>query len=160
NFERWPFDDLDVLDPRLRRRILSDDGAAKEQAARRGGARPYREQSIHRTNPLSLPLKVEGGVGVDCGPQTVPVPALWNRFRPRHRRDLADIRCAGEFSKAPSGDKGLITLVECRLTRPRDRARTGKGIDVLVGADGGVAWVETIGHRHQEGNDLVLLQIC
>src|SRR5258708_37201267 len=56
NFERWPFDDLDVLDSRLRRRILSDDRAAKEQAARCGGGRPYPEQSIHRTNPLSLPL--------------------------------------------------------------------------------------------------------
>src|ERR1700675_2706128 len=56
NVERWRFDDLDALDSRLRRRILSDDRAAKEQAARRGGGRPYPEQSIHRTNPLSLPL--------------------------------------------------------------------------------------------------------
>jgi hypothetical protein len=27
NFERWSFDDLDVLSPRRRRRILSGDGA-------------------------------------------------------------------------------------------------------------------------------------
>src|ERR1700750_2804445 len=74
NFERWPFDDLDVLDPRLRRRILSDGGAAKEQAARGGGARPYREQSIHRTNPLLLPLNSRRGSGGRLRPPDSPGP--------------------------------------------------------------------------------------
>ena len=52
NFERWPFDDLDVLGLRRRRRILSDDGDAKDQAARYNGGSPYHERSIHRTDPL------------------------------------------------------------------------------------------------------------
>src|ERR1700739_4225183 len=52
NFERWPFDDLDMLGPRRRRRILSGDGAAKEQAARYSDGCPYHEAPIHRTDPL------------------------------------------------------------------------------------------------------------
>src|SRR5271166_5548113 len=48
NFESWRLDDLDVRGFRRWRRILSDDGAAKEQASRYSGGRPYHEQSIHR----------------------------------------------------------------------------------------------------------------
>ena len=38
NFERWPFDDLDMLGPRRRRRDLSADWGGAEWAAN-GGAR-------------------------------------------------------------------------------------------------------------------------
>jgi hypothetical protein len=52
NFERWPFDDLEMLGPGRWRRILSDDRAAKEQAAHYRGGRPYHEAFIHRTDLL------------------------------------------------------------------------------------------------------------
>jgi hypothetical protein len=58
NFERWPFDDLDMLGPRRRRRILSGDGAAKEQAARYRDGCPYHEAPTHQTDPLWLPWTV------------------------------------------------------------------------------------------------------
>jgi len=44
--------DLDVLGPRRRRRVLSDGGDAKEQAARYSDGCPYHEAPIHPTDPL------------------------------------------------------------------------------------------------------------
>ena len=52
NFERWTLGDLDMLGPWRWRRILSDDRAAKEQAAHYSGGRPYHEAFIHRTDLL------------------------------------------------------------------------------------------------------------
>src|SRR6266404_7004230 len=89
----------------------------------------------------------------------IHVRALWNRERPGQRRDTANIRRARELSKTPSRDESLITLGRCRLTGQGGRALTGKGIDVLVGTDGGVGRVETIRQRLQKGYDLVLLLI-
>src|SRR5882757_1975069 len=54
NFKLWPFGDLDVLRPLLRRKHLSDDWVGEEQAAGRGGDGQFEEQSIHRTDPQLL----------------------------------------------------------------------------------------------------------
>jgi hypothetical protein len=44
-----------MLGPRRWRRILSGDGAAKEQAARYSDGCPYYEAPTHQTDPLWLP---------------------------------------------------------------------------------------------------------
>jgi len=92
NFERWPFDDLDVLGSRRRRRILSGDGDAKEQAARCSGGPPYYEQSIHPTGPsITMQNRYRGRTG----PTHIPgpmgsalVPAAAGRRRYPSRRGI------------------------------------------------------------------------
>src|SRR6516162_7558199 len=54
NFECWPLDDLNMLGPRLRRRVLSADWVGVEQDAGHGGDRQFQEQSIHGTDPQLL----------------------------------------------------------------------------------------------------------
>src|ERR1700738_112373 len=96
-------------------------------------------------------------MGVARGPVLVPV--LRDRVRARQRRDTADIRRTRECCQIPGGDDGLIALGRCRLTGQGGRALTGKGIDVLVSADGRVGRVETVRQCLQERYDLVLLRI-
>ena len=98
-------------------------------------------------------------MGAGAAPHTCPGSVLWDRLRARQRRNTADIRRTRELRKIEGGDQGLITLVRCRLTRQGRRALTGKGIDVLVGADGRVGRVVTVRQCLQERYDLVLLRI-
>src|SRR3984893_15997458 len=107
--------------------------------------------------PIAVPLGTE--YGGRRGPHTCPGSVLWDRLRARQRRDTADIRRTRECRQIPGGDDGLIALGRCRLTGQGGRALTGKGIDVLVSADGRVGRVETVRQCLQERYDLVLLRI-
>jgi hypothetical protein len=101
NFERWPFDDLNVLSSRPWRRILIDGGAAKEQAARYSGGRPYHEQYVHRTDPLQLALYSRDR---EMGVARRPPYMSWRYGIGIHgnRRDAANISRAGELSQIPN----------------------------------------------------------
>src|ERR1700720_2141836 len=112
---------------------------------------PFIEQT-----PIAVPL--ERSMGAAHSPHTCPRPVLWNRVFGQ-RRDTADISRARELGQTENGDDMVITLVRCRNTRRGGRALTGKGIDVLVIADGGMIGVETVRQSLQEGHDLVLLRI-
>ena len=100
-------------------------------------------------------------MGAGAAPYNVPGSVLWDRLWSRQRRDAADVRRARELSQIPSRDDGLVTLRPCITAGLALTAgnRSGKGIDVLVGADGRVGRVETVRQCLQEGYDLVFLRI-
>src|SRR6266403_2297047 len=89
-----------------------------------------------------IPVK-SGARSIGGRAAPILVSALWNR-RVGYRWDAADIRRAGELTETECRNEGRHTLVRCRLTGYGGRALTGKGIDVFVGADGGVGGVETV----------------
>src|SRR6266446_7533335 len=87
--------------------------------------------------------------------------ALWNRIRRGQRRGLADRSCAERQRRRR--DKEVVTLPRRRTIGicggVARHATARKGVNVWVGADAGVSWVEAVRERLHESHDQIFLVI-